>query len=404
LKKALPYILIPMVVIIMALIVFNNITNRQVFNERITLREKDKNPYGYFIAKNLVASIFPNADIFSDKRPPLEWDSLSSTAGNQAIIIVANQFRVSQRELNDLHQFASNGNHVFIIQRNMSYDARLFFDLYSGALEGGDPVPNDKDDTLVVTLSIPRFTDTKEYFYPGKRYAGYYTNLDTSKLIILGRNEFGLANFVQYKAGAGAIYIHAAPLAFSNYFLLQPHNIEYFEKVFSVIPSTVNKLVWNEYYLVKNNQRQSEPNWLGVLFQYPSLRWALLTAIAALLIFTLLESRRRQKVIPSYSRPANDSLDFVKTVGRLYYDKKDHKNLVTKMSSFFLDHVRTRYQLSTTNLDASFMEALHAKTNYSKDKINSIIQSITYSEEKDKIDEEWMYNFHKQLEAFYQNT
>jgi hypothetical protein len=50
------------------------------------------------------------------------------------------------------------------------------------------------------------------------------------------------------------------------------------------------------------------------------------------------------------------------------------------------------------------LEALHAKTNFSKDKIHLIIQSIGYAEEKEKIDEEWMYNFHKQLEAFYQNT
>ncbi len=390
---------------LLAIIVFKNFNNRQkVFNERITLREKDKNPYGYYIAKNLVTALFPNADISSDKRPPLEWDSLSSAAGNQAVILITNQFRASQRELNDLLQFASNGNHVFIIQRNMSYEARLFFDLFSGAIEGEIPMQTDKVDTLVVGLSVPRFKDNKKYFYPGKRYAGYYTNPDTSNLIVLGRNENGLANFVQYNTGSGAIYIHAAPLAFSNYFLLQPNNIEYLEKSFSVIPSTVNKLVWNEYYLVKNNQRQEEPNWLGVLFQYPSLRWALLTAIAALLIFALLESRRRQKVIPAYSRPVNDSLDFVKTIGRLYYDKRDHKNLVTKMSGFFLDHVRSKFQLSTTNLDASFMEALHVKSNYSKDKINLIIQSISHAGEKASIDEKWMYHFHKQLEAFYQNT
>jgi hypothetical protein len=61
------------------MLVFNNISNRQVFNDSITLRAKDKNPYGYYIANKLVsASLFPNALIFfSDKRPPLEWDSLS---------------------------------------------------------------------------------------------------------------------------------------------------------------------------------------------------------------------------------------------------------------------------------------------------------------------------------------
>jgi hypothetical protein len=68
----------------------------------------------------------------------------------------------------------------------MSYDARLFFNLFSGLIEGDEIIQIDKDDTLVVTLSAPRFNDSKEYIYPGKRYAGYYTNLDTSRLIVLG--------------------------------------------------------------------------------------------------------------------------------------------------------------------------------------------------------------------------
>ena len=76
------------------------------------------------------------------------------------------------------------------------------------------------------------------------------------------------------------------------------------------------------------------------------MKWAaLLTAIFALLLYVVLEMRRKQRTIPVMTKPKNDSLEFVKTIGRLYHDKGDHKNLCRKMSAYFLEHVRNRYKL-----------------------------------------------------------
>ena len=65
--------------------------------------------------------------------------------------------------------------------------------------------------------------------------------------------------------------------------------------------------------------------------------------------------RRKQRYIPVVAKPKNDSLDFVKTIGRLYYDKGDHKNLSRKMGAFFLEHVRSRYKLPTGTLNEEFI-------------------------------------------------
>ncbi len=141
-------------------------------------------------------------------------------------------------------------------------------------------------------------------------------------------------------AGEGAVYIHTSPLVFSNYFILHKNNIPYFQQAVSVIPASVNKVLWNEYYLTKQNTpSQREPGWLRVLFQYKAFRWGLITAMATLFVFILLEMRRKQRIIPIIEKSKNDSLDFVQTIGRLYYDKKDHKDLSKKMGIYFLDHV-----------------------------------------------------------------
>ena len=103
-------------------------------------------------------------------------------------------------------------------------------------------------------------------------------------------------------------------------------------------------------------------------------------------------------------KPKNDSLDFVQTIGRLYYDKKDHKDLAKKMSVYFLDHIRNRYKLSADTLDEGFINALHVKTGYDLNKIKNIVDFMLQIESSDIIKENHLADFHNQLESFYQHT
>ena len=144
--------------------------------------------------------------------------------------------------------------------------------------------------------------------------------------------------------------------------------------------------MWDEYYLYKksdDNEREEKKSWLSVLFRYPALKAALLTAIFTLLLFVLLEMRRKQRFIPVITKPRNDSLDFVKTIGRLYYDKGDHKNLCRKMAAYFLEHVRNKYKLPTGTLDDEFVKNLQFKSGVEEQEIRSIVSFIKYLDEAD---------------------
>ncbi len=103
------------------------------------------------------------------------------------------------------------------------------------------------------------------------------------------------------------------------------------------------------------------------------------------------------------AKPKNDSLDFVKTIGRLYYEKQDHKNLSKKMAAYFLEHIRNRYKLSTNNLDENFIISLKMKSGYDEATIREIISFIKNLDDSDTISEEQLAYFHKQLEEFYRN-
>src|SRR4029078_13026231 len=121
----------------------------------------------------------------------------------------------------------------------------------------------------------------------------------------LGYTENGHPNFIHLRTGKGNFYVNLEPLAFSNYFLLHKNNIHYYEHALSLIAADVKKIVWDEYYLNKVVKKESK-GWLSVLFRFPALKAALLTAIFTLLLYVLLEMRRKQRYIPFVAKPKND--------------------------------------------------------------------------------------------------
>lgn len=404
-KKFLPYIILVAIVgLIFIVIVGANRKLPRKMDERITLREKDKIPYGTAAARSLIGSLFPNASVTSDSRNPGYWNDISFGSNKQAVILMSGYFNADEYELKKIIDFASNGNYVFIIGRGFSTDAQSAFN-FTYNQNNASVFYNIVDDSLKVKLQPPSFSSDSFFIYPGTKFESWFETFDTAHALVLGTNETR-PNFIRMNVGDGSVFIHSAPLAFSNYFILHKNNINYFEQALSVIPNDVEKIVWNDYYLNKkiNNNKEGSPNWLGVLFKIPAFKAGFFVLLLLLLLWVLLNTRRRQRMIPDYSKPRNESLDFVKTMGRLYYERRDHQNLAKKMGIYFLEHVRSNYKLPTHTLDDQFTEALHFKSGHSRGDLNEIVSFVQYLQDDGSVNEQQLIHFHNQLESFYQNT
>jgi hypothetical protein len=409
LKKLSPYIIILIVLAGVALLIVYSRNKPRRFNDSITFRQKDKIPYGTYVAYHGLQYMFPAAGIYINRQEPGYWDSLSVYDSNQALIIVSPQFLADEYEMKRLLQFVENGNDVFISARYLSYAAESKLNCKTSIFGISDYLRRRgvvDEDSLTVSLYRPPFALPSQYHYPGYRFSAWAFHYDSAVAAPLGGDEMSRENFLHYRAGKGNLYLHLAPMAFSNYFLLHKNNIAYYEKVFSLMSPEVKTIVWDEYYLRKRTLYEDEkrPGWFSVLMRYPSLKAALLTALCALLLFVLIEMRRKQRYIPVIKSPRNDSLDFVKTIGRLYHDKGDHKNLCRKMASYFLEHVRTRYNLHAGRPDEDFVKNLHYKSGYPLREIEEIISFIRQLDSTEKVTERQLIHFYKQLELFYQKT
>jgi hypothetical protein len=228
-----------------------------------------------------------------------------------------------------------------------------------------------------------------------------FNKIDSTITEVLGLNSFGKANFVRfsYKNG-GSILIHLAPTALTNFFLLHKNNKAYYDYIFSYLPPNVQTIKWDDYF---RHNRESSNNFssLGFLMKHEAFRWAIyLTAFLFLLLF-IFESKRKQKTIPIIKPMANSSLDFIKTVGRLYYQRRDNKNLALKMVSHFQEYVRSKYNLPTSEMNEEFIQRLAFKSGSTLKDLKDIVYEIKTIHDFPSVQDDLLLTLNQKLDQFY---
>ena len=401
-KKILPYLIATIVILLLGWVVYSTRNANHVFDDRFSFNRRDKAPYGLYLAYKNLPHVFPEASVVVNRKAPASWDSLNSYSEKQTLIIIVPSFRADELEMKRLIDFVKNGNNVFISTAIVSYEVQTMLHCeIPDEYFVNDNSLNKNSDSFAVSLVSPPFSKD-EYGCPGRRLESYFSKFDPQTSTVFGNDINVLPDLIQLKAGKGNLFFHLTPLAFSNYFLLFDKNINYYNKTLSLLPKDTKKVVWDEYFLNKrfsNSDGSRSP--LSALMTQRSFRAALWLLILLLGLFIFQEMRRKQRIIPVLAKPRNDSLEFVKTIGRLYYEKGDNKNLAGKMAAYFLEHIRNRYKLTTAILDDEFVIALQRKTGQPENNIRKIVSFINDMDKEELISDEQLAGFHKELEEFY---
>jgi hypothetical protein len=382
------------------------------FDDTITLNRNDKIPYGTYVAYHLLQQQFPNARIETNKYAPPQWKNLTSDSAKQVLLIVAKTFDPSEEDLDYLTGFVQKGNYVFISALQITRNAAKFFRLRSSehfnyyGLALGVHHPFDPFDSTTVKLDSAVFEDPFAYNYPGADFTNGFASTDSSFTYALGYSSKKRQNLVAINSMKGTFFIHSAPIAFTNFFLLYENNRQYFEKLMNLLPKDAKKIVWDDYYLQHyyNENPQQSQGILSVILKYDNFKWAFWVTLLLLSLFLITEIKRRQRLIPEYAKPKNDSLEFVTTIGKLYYEKGDHKNLADKLTQYFLDHVRNYYKISTTELNSSFEQQLAIRSNKDINEIKAITETMHMINLSNAITQKQLMDYYELLENFYKPT
>ncbi len=84
-------------------------------------------------------------------------------------------------------------------------------------------------------------------------------------------------------------------------------------------------------------------------------------------------AKRKQRIVPILRPFSNLTVDFTKTIGNLYYQEGDHRNLIDKKIIYFLEKIRNEYLIDTTRLDDNFIKKLHHKTGKNETDIQELV-------------------------------
>lgn len=251
---------------------------------------------------------------------------------------------------------------------------RMFYNMVGGTLFV-DSVPKVK--RLAYTLSTAGYDYKLDSLYVGD-FTGFDTIVDEKERIeridTFAIKKVPTAVSVPY--GKGEVIFVSSPLLFTNYGMLEGNTSVYIFRLMSYLADL--PVYRTEAYVKTDAMLVAEQSPFREFIKRPPLRWALYLALLGVVLFMIFTARRRQRVIPIISKPANRSLEFIQLIGTLYYQRKDHVDLVRKKFKLFAEELRKTagVDISDVNTDDREYQLLAEKTGMNSDRLKKVIRQI----------------------------
>ena len=378
---------------VFALLLYVEITAPRPVDWTPSFSRYDKIPYGSYVLYDLLSDYFPGQEVITCGRTIYETIFEGEFNYDSNYIFINSSFNIDELETAELLTYATAGGHVLIAAEQFNGPLT---DTLRFATRFPFRLPND---SVSINLSNPALRRDSSYVYRNGTTDYFFARFDTARTVVLGRNSLGHANFIRLAHGSGAIYLSTVPYAFTNYNALYHGNIDYLSKALSYLPR--QPVYWDEYYKVR---RQSASTPLRFILNRPALKWAYYLTLAGVLLFIIFEGKRRQRIIPVVPPLSNTTVQFVQTVGRLYYLNGDHKNLAEKKISHFLEHLRNYYYLKTDTLSEALYQQIAEKSGIPRKEVDRLFHVIRAVQRREEISEAELLQLHQLMETFYQQS
>ncbi|MHA7843691.1 MAG: DUF4350 domain-containing protein [Winogradskyella sp.] len=366
-------------------------------NWQKTYNEKHKIPFGTYIFYEELEELFPQSDIKDIKRTPYEyfndyydWED-STYYATGTYMLIDERPGLDNTSGQELLDFASFGNDIFIsandfpdrLKDTLGFETDNKYS-FSGKANLTYTNPSFRNDSITIEKGLSNI---------------YFSKIDTTYTAVLGYQKFGdssYTNFIKTSWGKGYFYIHLQPAVFTNYQLLKKDNKKY-------VAAAMSYLGDDTIFFDSRNKlgatQSSSP--LRFLLSQPALRWAWYLVLITIVIFMIFNAKRRQRIVNVIKPLKNTTVDFTKTIGNLYYETKDHDNLIEKKITYFLEYIRRVYYLDTQILDEKFIKNLSLKSGKDQKDIKKLINKIAYLKSKSKCNEDDLLQLNKAIEDFY---
>lgn len=386
--------------VVLLILLIENFRSKPV-NWKPTYSLDHKKPLDLYVFNRELSTVIPESRISRVTETPYEY---LMEDRQQSIYIYINQFMFSISDTILLDEVAS-GSHLFISTEN--FFKNLSDKLEVNYTEADSDLSLKNNDEVFLQLTNKSWGKKK---YRLKKVLNTFAFVDANPqtTTILGNqqmpNKKVFPNFLKIKYGEGYVYLHNQPQVFSNFAMLsEKSSSEYVAHLLSYLPAKL-PVVWFVKNQTSDTGQPKAENSLSVIFKYPALRATWLIFIYGLLLYVLFNAKRRQRIIPEITPLTNTTVEFVQTIGNLYYQQGDVANILEKKILYFLDKIRKQYFIDTTSLDDVFAGKLKNKSEKNQELIEKIIQFIIEFRNKKTADNKALIYFNKLTEEFWEKS
>lgn len=354
-------------------------------------------PYGCFVLFEELDALFPEAEIdVLDREAHLA--NQMGTSHNTSSIYINNTVELPVLDRNALLSRAEAGQMIFISAMKID---DVLLDTFGLETESVWPDIAEKVGTNVgrklfehelslIAVTGKTWTEQSDY------QLTYFSQPDSSRIRILGTVD-SYANFVKVPFGKGCFFLHTSPFIFTNFNLLRSDNHAYVASCMSYLSG--DTIIWDEYHKAGRPAYASSP--LATLLLDKSFRIAIYLSLIGILLFIFFHAKRKQRIIPLIDQFPNTSLEFVHTIGDLYFDQGDHGDLARKKIAYLRDYLHDHLKMRNISFSGEEAGYVAQRSGHSEPFVASLFQLIRSIESNGGVTEETLFRLTERLQTFY---
>ncbi len=328
---------------------------------------QSKDPYGLYVFNQELPHLLKSQKLTKTSLSPYEYflDNKEANENKTTYLFIENKSNLDDVSVKDLLQKVSEGADMVIASENFYYGNSYILDtlkikLHSIKTNNLHFVnKNSGNDTLKIK----------------DEYNNIFTVKDPEKYSVIAKLNNNLS-FVSTKFGKGTVYISTSPILLTNYYLLNEKlNTEIFSEKFASFIKKENVIWFDENYNI--GERESNNSIFKVILKHKSLRFGWYTMVIGLILYLIFYGKRKQRIVPVIDPIKNTTVEYIETVGNLYYQENNHTQLLDKQIKYALYFIRTEWKIATQNINEDFKNKLQQKALANTGDTDQFINFIT---------------------------
>ncbi len=336
-------------------------------NWKRNFNTQSKDPYGLYVFNQELPHLLKDQKLTKTSLSPYEYflDNEQTTENKTTYLFVENKSGLDDVSVKQLLKKVSNGADLIIASESFYYGNSYFLDTLRIHLH------NIKTNNLHF-VNKKSATDTLKI---KDEYNSFFTVKNPVNYTAIAKLNNNIS-FVSTQFGKGTIYISATPILLTNFYILNKEfNSKIFTEEFVSFIKNENVIWFDENY--NPNERESNNSIFNVILKYKSLRYAWYTLVIGLILFLIFYGKRKQRIVPIIEPVKNTTIEYIETVGNLYYQENNHTQLLNKQIKLALHFIRTEWKIVTQDINEDFKTKLQQKSLANSADINQFVNFIT---------------------------